>query len=577
MKSLKINYGVLLLFALSIGLVFSCGKDDEEPTQRDAPISSFQFEVSDVNFLEVAFSNFSQNATSYSWNFGDGNSSTEQSPTHTYSEGGDYTVELTATNADGTPHVSSKSFTLTDPNSAIKDITGETSKVWKLSRNIDDGELPILVGPTDRSQIWWALGQNDPIGTRPCIMEEEYIFHLDGKFVYDAKGLVFADYGIWDPAVEGQCVDETDPNLMKGAMGEDLLPWGSGTHSFEYDATESTLTLTGLGAHVGLPKVASTSEVKSPQAQVVYSVISLETSGPVDKMVLETTIDGGYWQFNLVSYDNPADEPELPGAAPVTAFNHTVNDRTVEFENKSVNATSYSWDFGDGNMSSEENPIHTYANDGSYDVKLVATNADGSNEATVNIVISTGPSFSAAALHGGGSKVWKLNPIAGAMAVGDAGKGSSNFWKNTADDVATRNCAFDDTYSFDMNGAFEYKTNGNLWGEGYMGIDPPGCTDEADLPSDATLWGSSTHTFTVTEATANEPAFITLQGTGAFIAIAKAYNGGEYSSAPPTESSVTYEVLNYIDDGTKETLILTIDISDGQTGGAYWTYQLVSE
>ncbi len=47
----------------------------------------------------------------------------------------------------------------------------------------------------------------------------------------------------------------------------------------------------------------------------------------------------------------------------------------VEFTNESVGAiVSYAWDFGDGASSSEENPVHTYAEDGEYTVCLIISN-----------------------------------------------------------------------------------------------------------------------------------------------------------------------------------------------------------
>lgn len=52
--------------------------------------------------LEVTFTNTSTNATTYTWDFGDGSpTSTEKSPTHTYAEPGGYTVTLTAGNRKG--------------------------------------------------------------------------------------------------------------------------------------------------------------------------------------------------------------------------------------------------------------------------------------------------------------------------------------------------------------------------------------------------------------------------------------------------------------------------------------------
>lgn len=54
-----------------------------------------------TNSNNIAFSNLSQNAQSYSWVFGDGGSSTQTNPNHTYLSDGNYTVSLTATNGCG--------------------------------------------------------------------------------------------------------------------------------------------------------------------------------------------------------------------------------------------------------------------------------------------------------------------------------------------------------------------------------------------------------------------------------------------------------------------------------------------
>ncbi|MBL7802843.1 MAG: S8 family serine peptidase [Saprospiraceae bacterium] len=51
-----------------------------------------------VDGLNVSFNNLSQNAASYLWDFGDGATSTEASPTHTYAGGGAYNVKMQAIN-----------------------------------------------------------------------------------------------------------------------------------------------------------------------------------------------------------------------------------------------------------------------------------------------------------------------------------------------------------------------------------------------------------------------------------------------------------------------------------------------
>ncbi|WP_163416327.1 MULTISPECIES: PKD domain-containing protein [unclassified Flagellimonas] len=50
---------------------------------------------------------------------------------------------------------------------------------------------------------------------------------------------------------------------------------------------------------------------------------------------------------------------------------------TVVFRSYSTDATSYLWDFGDGNTSSEANPNYTYATGGLFKVKLTTTSSDG--------------------------------------------------------------------------------------------------------------------------------------------------------------------------------------------------------
>ncbi|MFA0847586.1 MAG: chitobiase/beta-hexosaminidase C-terminal domain-containing protein, partial [Methanobacterium formicicum] len=63
---------------------------------------------------------------------------------------------------------------------------------------------------------------------------------------------------------------------------------------------------------------------------------------------------------------------------------------TVEFNDQSTGTKplTYSWDFGDGSTSTEQNPTHTYTTPGNYTVKLTVTNAVGSSEKTMTIITS---------------------------------------------------------------------------------------------------------------------------------------------------------------------------------------------
>ena len=60
------------------------------------PHAQFTYSVTGTN--EIAFSNTSQFADTYSWSFGDANSSADENPVHTYATTGTYTVQLIVEN-----------------------------------------------------------------------------------------------------------------------------------------------------------------------------------------------------------------------------------------------------------------------------------------------------------------------------------------------------------------------------------------------------------------------------------------------------------------------------------------------
>ncbi len=81
------------------------------------PIADFSGSpVTGVATITVYFTDLSlQNPTSWSWNFGDGTSSTLKNPSHTYSGAGNYTVNLTATNAGGSNTKTKEAYIVVQP------------------------------------------------------------------------------------------------------------------------------------------------------------------------------------------------------------------------------------------------------------------------------------------------------------------------------------------------------------------------------------------------------------------------------------------------------------------------------
>lgn len=66
------------------------------------------------------------------------------------------------------------------------------------------------------------------------------------------------------------------------------------------------------------------------------------------------------------------------------------NSGRVNFNNTSTNSTSYSWDFGDGAMSTDQNPSHDYLLEGTYTVTLIATGPGGCTDVATTEIVATG-------------------------------------------------------------------------------------------------------------------------------------------------------------------------------------------
>lgn len=77
---------------------------------------------------------------------------------------------------------------------------------------------------------------------------------------------------------------------------------------------------------------------------------------------------------------------------PEAGFTYSPNDEdpnTISFLNSSTMAVSFDWDFGDGSVSDEENPTHTYASSGTYSVVLTATGVTGAvDESTFTVDVN---------------------------------------------------------------------------------------------------------------------------------------------------------------------------------------------
>lgn len=157
----------------------------------------------------------------------------------------------------------------------------------------------------------------------------------------------------------------------------------------------------------------------------------------------------------MVSCTKPNDDPK-PGPdekAPVANFTFSANALTVSFTNTSENATSYKWEFGDGETSKEASPKHEYASAGTYTVKLTAANASGvtaKKEASVTVAGAAKAYFSSESVEGRAGKfglVLKFDATASANAESI----EWNFGDGTTDNQFTVNHEFPAYGSYEVS------------------------------------------------------------------------------------------------------------------------------
>ncbi len=94
MKTSSVIFATCLLL-----IIQACGKNDSPAIVVDANFSISGYEVPAPS--TITFINISQNATSYLWDFGDGSSSTQAAPVHTFALDGTYPLRLKVTGPTG--------------------------------------------------------------------------------------------------------------------------------------------------------------------------------------------------------------------------------------------------------------------------------------------------------------------------------------------------------------------------------------------------------------------------------------------------------------------------------------------
>ena len=132
----------------------------------------------------------------------------------------------------------------------------------------------------------------------------------------------------------------------------------------------------------------------------------------------------------------------------------------------------------------------------------------------------------------------------------DLGQGDISWWSIDDAGVAERACFYDDTYVFGADGSFSNVLGAETWVEGWQGGTDACGTPVA--PHDGTV--AATYTYDESAGT------VTLNGTGAYLGIPKAYNGGELTDPADAPASITYIV-----ELSENNTVMTVDIDMQET------------
>ena len=175
------------------------------------------------------------------------------------------------------------------------------------------------VGPVSGSTSFWVSDTNT-VTERACLFDDLFSFAEDGTY-----NNVMGDE-TWIEPWQGM-----DPE----ACGTPVAPHdGLSTFGYIYDENTGTITLNGVGAHIGLPKVVSGAGELSDPADAPESNMYQVIANTQDAMTVEVAYSGGYWTFKLVRADvNPSPD------SGVRSIFSSVADGMIEARGTGVNNT----------------------------------------------------------------------------------------------------------------------------------------------------------------------------------------------------------------------------------------------
>ena len=179
---------------------YGCSAYDEVQIRyAEEPIADFSMDVdSGCSPLTVEFTNLTIGDATYLWNFGDGSTSTQRSPDHTFTRSGVYTVTLTATGSKKTDQITKTVEVFQSPKASFLIATTQLY--------MPSPEAHFYCETKDVSKYWWNFGdgcssiERDPVHTYTAegvynvtLKVEDAMGCQDSVTIYNAINI--GDYG----------------------------------------------------------------------------------------------------------------------------------------------------------------------------------------------------------------------------------------------------------------------------------------------------------------------------------------------------------------------------------------------
>ena len=334
------------------------------------PIASFTVSSTCKERLKRIFTDHSIGADEWNWDFGDGNTSTLQNPVHIYAGSGTYLVTLTVRN-----NTTGCTYPYTSSQRVIQEIANFTVSDTVICRTNSVTFTAVGSNPANVGAYQWNFGD----GATATGLTVNHTYTVSG--VYDIR-LIAVDWnGCRDTLIRQHLITVTGP-----------------TAGFTVPTINSCL------ANVVTFTDTSSSDGTHPISQWIWNYgdghIDTLTSGPFQ----HNYITPGIYSVTLTVIDSNGCVDSvrktnlLTISKPIAGFyGDTLScpGKVLHFFNTSTgNALVYHWSFGDGGISINANPSHTYATDGLYTVKLVIVDQFGCTDSITktNYVRITTPS-----------------------------------------------------------------------------------------------------------------------------------------------------------------------------------------